>query len=256
MCGGAQADTAYQAYYISATNNAIDIRSYGAVSSYYVPVGAYDGPGLALAIRQTLGEAFYVQWTPRTGVFTWSEVHACSSTPLYAALTHTGPHVATSIWSTLAISTGVDRTETPIGPPPCNYSGMGFSSDVSTRPFGSIDIPTPNQTVSGTIQQWGWILTPAPGSIVVNDPDMVKLFVDGYPLPMPGSSIAFVTITCGYIRTDVAAAYPGYPNSGAAGCLAILDSTRLTNGSHNLSWYATDAAGRLLVMSRTFNVLN
>src|SRR4029079_4641703 len=50
----------------------------------------------------------------------------------------------------------------------------------ATKPFGTIDTPTQGEVVSGTINNFGWVLTPQPGSIAT-DGSTIVLYIDGIP---------------------------------------------------------------------------
>ena len=53
-----------------------------------------------------------------------------------------------------------------------------FDNASATRPFGTIDVPAQGQTVSGTIVNVGWVLTPQPKTIPV-DGSTIKVYIDG-----------------------------------------------------------------------------
>jgi len=56
-------------------------------------------------------------------------------------------------------------------------------------------------------------------------------------------------------RTDIAAAFPGFSNSNAAGGHFFFDWTTLSNGPHTIGWYVTDDCNRADgIGSRFFNV--
>jgi sugar lactone lactonase YvrE len=118
----------------------------------------------------------------------------------------------------------------------------------ATQPFGAIDTPGYGATVSGSIWNYGWALTPAStqGCTITNG--HAQMSVDSAPL---------VTVDYGAFRDDVAAAFPGLTNSSAAGGSYFLDTTQLTNGMHQIGWFVTDSCGRQDgVGSRFFTVLN
>ena len=59
------------------------------------------------------------------------------------------------------------------------------------------------------------------------------------------------------LRSDIANLFPGYANSGGAVGYYYVDSTKLTNGVHTISWNAFDNQARGEGLgSRYFNVLN
>jgi hypothetical protein len=114
----------------------------------------------------------------------------------------------------------------------------------ATRPFGTIDTPAYGGTVAGTIHNFGWALTPGSSCSIVS----VQVSIDSGPL-MP--------VVYGDARPDIAAAFPGRPNSAAAGGHFTLDTTTLSNGMHTIGWLVTDSCGRSEgVGSRFFFVSN
>jgi len=114
----------------------------------------------------------------------------------------------------------------------------------ATRPFGTIDTPGYGATVSGVIQNFGWVLSPGSACAIAS----VQVSIDGGALQ---------PVVYGDARTDIAAAFPGAANSGGAGGHFLLDTRTLANGVHTIGWYATDSCGRSDgVGSRFFTVAN
>jgi hypothetical protein len=118
----------------------------------------------------------------------------------------------------------------------------------SVLPFGTIDTPTQDGTASGpAFINFGWVLTPQPNIIPI-DGSTINVYIDemfqGHPV-------------YNNYRIDIATTFPGLQNSqGAVGYYSI-DTTKLTNGLHTVSWVATDSAGnRQGIGSRFFNVQN
>jgi len=118
----------------------------------------------------------------------------------------------------------------------------------ATKPFGTIDTPGQGGTASGAaFVNFGWALTPQPAMI-----------------PLDGSTItvAIDVVLMGHpvynnFRSDIASLFPGYANSGGAVGYYYLDTTKLANGVHTISWTAFDNQGRGEGLgSRYFNVLN
>ena len=83
-------------------------------------------------------------------------------------------------------------------------------------------------------------------------------------IPLDGSTVTVVIdgVLIGHpvynnFRSDIASLFPGYANSTGAVGYYYLDSTKLTNGVHTISWNAFDNLGRGEGLgSRYFNVLN
>jgi hypothetical protein len=83
-------------------------------------------------------------------------------------------------------------------------------------------------------------------------------------IPLDGSTITVVIDgmlmghpTYNQFRSDIASLFPGYANSGGAVGFYYLDTTKLANGVHTISWNAFDNQARGEGLgSRYFNVLN
>ena len=122
------------------------------------------------------------------------------------------------------------------------------SNSAATKPFGSIDVPSYGQTVSGSFFNFGWALTPnATPSCVVNN-GSVYMSID---------SGSLTAVSYGDPRADIAAAFPGFTNGSNAGGAFFLNTTTLSNGTHQIGWYVVDSCGRAEgVGSRFFDVLN
>ena len=117
----------------------------------------------------------------------------------------------------------------------------------ATTPFGAIDTPGQGATVSGTIVNFGWALTPQPYSIPI-DGSTIWVTVDGQYLGHP---------VYNNYRSDIATGFPGYNNTSGAVGYFYLDTTTLSNGMHNIGWLVTDNDGRANgIGSRFIWVLN
>jgi hypothetical protein len=102
-------------------------------------------------------------------------------------------------------------------------------------------------TVSGTIVNFGWALTPPPAMIPV-DGSTIDVLIDGAVASHP---------TYGFARGDVDALFPGYANTGYAVGFFILDTTTLANGVHSIAWVVRDNRGGVQgIGSRFFTVDN
>jgi len=141
-----------------------------------------------------------------------------------------------------AIATSIDGNTTDLGSKTITCD----NADAST-PFGAIDTPGQGATVSGTIVNFGWALTPQP-----------------YSIPIDGSTI-WVTVDNQYLghpvynqyRSDIATGFPGYANASGAVGYYYLDTTTLSNGIHTMGWLVTDNDGRASgIGSRFIWVLN
>jgi hypothetical protein len=117
----------------------------------------------------------------------------------------------------------------------------------ATKPFGTIDTPTQGQTVSGTMNNFGWVLTPQPGTVPTNG-STIQVFIDG---------VLRGTVQYNLPRSDITGYFPGYTNSNGPVGFFSFDTTTLSNGVHTIHWIATDNLGRAEgIGSRYFIVLN
>jgi hypothetical protein len=117
----------------------------------------------------------------------------------------------------------------------------------ATKPFGTIDTPGPGAIVSGTITNFGWVLTPKPATIPTNG-STIQLFIDG---TQRGTAVYDAP------RSDIAALFPGYNNTGGPVGAFTIDTTTLANGVHTIFWVVTDDQARTDgIGSRFFTVLN
>ena len=117
----------------------------------------------------------------------------------------------------------------------------------SNRPFGTIDTPAQGETVSGTITNFGWALTPQPAIIPTNG-STISVYVDGVFRGHP---------TYNQNRADIATMFPGLRNSAGAVGFISIDTTTLSNGLHTIEWVVFDSAGQGSGMgSRFFRVQN
>jgi len=144
------------------------------------------------------------------------------------------------------------------------------ANNTIAKPFGAIDTPAPGATVSGTLNNFGWALTPdaGAGTMIPLDGSTIYAFVDGVPVgratynlcrgtvgnPVPATSLC---------NDDVSGIFrPGgvFRNLDAGrGPIGLrpIDTTTLSNGLHTISWGVSDTGGRIEgIGSRYFTVLN
>ena len=104
---------------------------------------------------------------------------------------------------------------------------------------------------SGTgFVNFGWALTPQPKAIPI-DGSTITVLIDG---------VAQGTVSYNHERPDIESLFPGFRNTagtnGAVG-FRIIDTTRLTNGLHTISWTVIDDQGAVEgIGSRYFTVSN
>ncbi len=125
---------------------------------------------------------------------------------------------------------------------------MTVDNSASDLPFGTIDTPAPGATVSGRAYiNFGWVLAPQP-NLIPTDGSTISVLIDKQPVGHP---------LYNNYRSDVAATFPSLQNSRGAVGYYIVDTTKLSNGLHTISWVASDAAGHAQGLgSRFFNVQN
>jgi hypothetical protein len=117
----------------------------------------------------------------------------------------------------------------------------------ATVPFGSIDTPGQGDTVSGTVVNFGWALTPKPAMIPF-DGSTIDVLIDGVVVGHP---------TYGFARSDIDSMFPGYANTGHAVGYFSIDTTQLSNGVHTIAWVVHDSLGATQgIGSRFFTVSN
>jgi hypothetical protein len=117
----------------------------------------------------------------------------------------------------------------------------------ATVPFGTIDTPAQGGTVSGTIVNFGWALTP-PGKMIPTDGSTIWVFIDNLRVGHP---------VYNQYRVDIATLFPNYANSNGAVGYYYIDTTQLANGLHTISWLVTDNEGAASgIGSRYFTVQN
>ncbi len=128
---------------------------------------------------------------------------------------------------------------------------MTCTNAAGTLPFGAIDTPAQGGVASGTaFVNFGWALTPQPKTIPI-DGSTITVFIDG---------VAQGTVSYNHERPDIEALFPGFNNTagprGAVG-YRIIDTTKLTDGLHTISWTVVDDQGAAEgIGSRYFTVSN
>jgi hypothetical protein len=118
----------------------------------------------------------------------------------------------------------------------------------ASKPFGTIDTPAQGGTASGNAYvNFGWALTQSSFNIPV-DGSTITVLVDGVALGHPAYN---------QYRSDIANFFPGLANSNGAVGFFYIDTTKLTNGVHTISWVVYDNQGHGDgIGSRYFTVQN
>ena len=120
----------------------------------------------------------------------------------------------------------------------------------SVSPFGAIDTPTQGQTVSGVVNNFGWVLSPGTRHADPTGGGTVRVVIDGVPV---GSPTGWTN------RSDLTALFPAaqYPGISRALGVYTFDSHSLADGLHTIAWAVTDNKGGTAgVGSRYFTVTN
>ena len=179
----------------------------------------------------------------------------------------------------------LSRAFTDTSPTPTSIT---MNNDNIAKPFGTIDTPGQGGTVSGTVSNFGWTLTPDSNTVtdgtdilVPTNGSTMLIFIDGVATgsvaynqcrgtvgnPVPGAAFCnddianiFGNATPQPAFTARTANATKYRNldagRGAIGSFS-LDTTTLANGVHTLAWSVTDNVGRADGLgSRYFTVLN
>jgi hypothetical protein len=124
------------------------------------------------------------------------------------------------------------------------------SNSTATTPFGAIDTPGQGETVSGSVDNFGWVLSPGARRADAPGGGTVTVVIDGAPVGAPAGWTS---------RSDLSALFPAAQYSGVGTALAVLtfNSATLTNGVHTIAWGVTDNLGGAAgIGSRYFTVAN
>jgi hypothetical protein len=116
---------------------------------------------------------------------------------------------------------------------PLGSKTITINNATSIKPFGAIDTPGQGETVSGTINNFGWVI-PSKGSSISQS--QVQVFIDNVFVGNPGGMSA---------RPDLDALFKpqGFDTTQANRVLSI-DTTRFANGVHTIVWIVNDSSGQ------------
>ncbi|MCA1651308.1 MAG: hypothetical protein LC753_13865 [Acidobacteria bacterium] len=160
----------------------------------------------------------------------------------FMLLTNMLPNQGNGLFTIWVVARDYDGRSTTLG-----SRRIDARNSVATLPFGTIDTPGQGETVSGTVLNFGWALTPAPNTIPF-DGSTIDVYVDNVLRGHP---------TYNQFRADIAALFPGYANTNGAIGYYVLDTTTLSNGVHTIAWVVRDDAGNAQgIGSRYFTVAN
>ena len=164
----------------------------------------------------------------------------------YLLLTNFLPGLGDGTYRIHAVADDADGHSTFLG-----TKTFTAANSTATTPFGAIDTPDQGGTVSGTVTNFGWVLSRGPRRADPPGGGTVQLVIDG---------AVTATVPTGWSsRQDLSALFPAadYPGIGTALGVASFDSTTLSNGVHTIAWLVTDNAGGAAgIGSRYFTVSN
>jgi hypothetical protein len=123
-----------------------------------------------------------------------------------------------------------------------------FNNAAAINPFGTIDVPAQGETVSGTIVNRGWVLTPAAKTVPI-DGSTIKVYIDG---------ALFAPVTAYNLpRPDVKSYFPSLANSNGPEASVSIDTTQFADGVHTIEWGVIDDGGAPEgIGSRYFTIQN
>ncbi|MBN1895679.1 hypothetical protein JW906_14395, partial [bacterium] len=146
----------------------------------------------------------------------------------YMMLTHFLPGGGQGTYTIEAIATNLSGRQSSLG-----TKTITVDNENAVKPFGAIDSPGWGGPVYGhSARISGWVLTPLP-NIIPEDGSTISIDVDG---KFAGNPVY------NQPREDIAAAFPGYANSGGPGWIFDLDTRAYSDGMHSIRWTVSDAA--------------
>jgi hypothetical protein len=181
------------------------------------------------------------------------------------------------------------RSSDPASPSFATPTSITMDNAAIAKPFGAIDTPAQGSTVSGVLNNFGWVLTPDSNTtggdvgdiLIPTNGSTMTVFIDGLPTALVSynqcrGSVGNPVAPTVYCNDDVANIFgnatpqasltlrtsnPTKYRNLDAGRSAIgaftINTATLSNGLHTIAWSVTDSAGRTEgIGSRFFNVLN
>ena len=163
----------------------------------------------------------------------------------YLMLTNFLPNQGNGTFTLRAYAEDADGHSTLLG-----TKTITCTNSTSTTPFGAIDTPRQGETVSGTINIFGWVLSRGFRRADPPGGGTVRVVIDGVSV---GSPVGWTS------RSDLSSFFSAVTHSGILWSLGVLalDTRTLTNGVHTVAWAVTDNSGAAAgVGSRYFTVAN
>jgi len=221
-------------------------------------------------------EALYPSW-PFANAAGWGFLILSNLLPNVPASNASGGGVGTFIL--YAVATDQEGNQKLLGRTvnDTTPTTVTVANDTIAKPFGAIDTPGQGATVSGTISNFGWALTPdantfADGTdiLVPTTGATVNVIIDGASVGTATFNLCRGPIAVGGVTPagqlcddDVSGIFRAaglYRNLDAGrGPIGLrsINTTTLSNGLHTIQWGVTDSASRGEgIGSRYFNVLN
>ena len=163
----------------------------------------------------------------------------------YLLLTNFLPNLGNGTFTLSVYAADAEGRETFIG-----QKTITVSNSTATAPFGAIDTPGQGETVSGTLNNFGWVLARAPFFAAPPDGGTVTVLIDGTAV---GSPTGWVS------RPDLTALFPASEYPGVSRALGVFtfNTAAYQDGVHTISWivFANNGQGDG-IGSRYFTTVN
>ena len=166
----------------------------------------------------------------------------------YLLLTNFLPNLGNGTFVLQVYAADVDGHEAFLG-----QRTITVANSVSLDPFGAIDTPGQGETVSGTVNNFGWVLIRGGAADAHADPPhngAVSAVIDGLIIGSPTGWVA---------RSDLTALFPKAQFDGVDNALGVytFNSAAYVDGVHTIAWLVVASNGRAAgIGSRYFNTVN
>ncbi|MCP4217481.1 MAG: hypothetical protein GY765_22765, partial [bacterium] len=162
----------------------------------------------------------------------------------FMLLTNTLPNEGNGDFYIKAVAVDITGNEVLLG-----THLISVDNEHAVKPFGAIESPEKSSEISGfEYINTAWVVTYEP-NMIPTDGSTIKGWIDGVPL----KDHPFYNME----NRTVLEKFPTVNNAEGASGYYVLDTTEYTNGSHNVTWSASDTNGNLAAVgSRYFDILN